>query len=149
VPGEFQIDQIGSGLGLLALGMRDWIILIVPLITTVVRLVRPAEYVQSSQSPFLPNINCWLSIVRASRTPNLRIMDRLIAGFCSLWIVDGLALCRMLKQAIRGASLPKYLRSDHDPSYRCHQWGAKLRILGVTEIKTVPSIPWWIRSMNP
>ena len=48
----------------------------------------------------------------------------------------------MFKQAIRGTSLPKYLSSDHDPLYRFHQWGAKLRILGVTEIKTVPYIPW-------
>jgi hypothetical protein len=57
-------------------------------------------------------------------------------------VVDGLALCRMFKQAIRGASLPKYLSSDHDPLYRFHQWGANLRILGVTEIKTVPYLPW-------
>ena len=48
----------------------------------------------------------------------------------------------MFKQAIRGASLPKYLSSDHDPLYRFHQWRANLRILGVTEIKTVPCIPW-------
>src|SRR5262249_36986612 len=57
-------------------------------------------------------------------------------------VVDGTALCRMFKQAIRGASLPKYLSSDHDPLYRFHQWRANLRILGVTEIKTVPYIPW-------
>jgi hypothetical protein len=53
-------------------------------------------------------------------------------------IVDCLALCQMFKQAIRGASLPKYLSSDHDPLYRFHQWEANLRILGLTEIKTVP-----------
>lgn len=56
--------------------------------------------------------------------------------------VDGLALCRMFKQAIRTAGLPKYLSSDHDPLYRFHQWEANLRILGVTEIKTVPYILW-------
>ena len=49
----------------------------------------------------------------------------------------------MFKQAIRGATtLPKYLSSDHDPLYRFHQWEANLRILGVTEIKTVPYVPW-------
>ena len=53
-----------------------------------------------------------------------------------------MALCRMFKQAIRGASLPKYLSSDHDPLYRFHQCEANLRILGVTEIKTVPYTPW-------
>ena len=53
-------------------------------------------------------------------------------------VVDGLALCRMFQQAIRGAGLPKCLSVDHDPLYRFHQWEANLRILGVTEIKTVP-----------
>ena len=55
--------------------------------------------------------------------------------------MDGLALCRMLNRAIRGQSLPKYLSSDHDPLFRFHQWQASLRILGVTEIKTVPYVP--------
>src|SRR5581483_8712590 len=46
-------------------------------------------------------------------------------------------------QAIRGATaVPGYLSSDHDPLYRFHQWEANLRILGVTEIKTVPYVPW-------
>src|SRR5215471_254135 len=76
----------------------------------------------------------------------LVVMDlytRRIIGFgIQAGVVDGTALCRMFKQAIRGASLPKYLSSDHDPLYRFHQWGANLRILGVTEIKTVPYIPW-------
>jgi hypothetical protein len=56
-------------------------------------------------------------------------------------IVDGVALCRMLQRAIRGHSLPKCLSSDHDPLYRFHQWKANLRVLEVTEIKTVPSVP--------
>jgi len=76
----------------------------------------------------------------------LVVMDlytRRIIGFgIQAGVVDGTALCRMFKQAIRVASLPKYLSSDHDPLYRFHQWGANLRILGVTEIKTVPYIPW-------
>jgi len=33
------------------------------------------------------------------------------------------------------------LVSDHDPLYRFHQWQANLRVLGVTEIKTVPFVP--------
>jgi len=53
-------------------------------------------------------------------------------------IVDGVALCRMFHRAIRGHSPPKYLSSDHDPLYRFHQWEANLRILGLTEIKSVP-----------
>src|SRR5438552_4378463 len=55
--------------------------------------------------------------------------------------VDGTALCRMFNRAIRLRTLPKYLSSDHDPLYRFHQWQANLRVLGVTEIKTVPFVP--------
>ena len=55
--------------------------------------------------------------------------------------VDEMALCRMFHRAIRGHSLPKYLSSDHDPLYRFHQWQANLRVLEVTEIKTVPCVP--------
>jgi putative transposase len=55
--------------------------------------------------------------------------------------VDGMALCRMFKEAIRGTSTSKYLSSDHDPLYRFHQWQANPRILSVTEIKTVPYVP--------
>ena len=56
-------------------------------------------------------------------------------------IVDGRALCRMFNRAIRWQTVPKYLNSDHDPLYRFHQWQANLRVLGVTEIKTVPYVP--------
>jgi putative transposase len=76
----------------------------------------------------------------------LVVMDqytRRIIGFgIQRGVVHGLALCRMFQQAIRGAGLPKYLSSDHDPLYRFHQWDANLRILEVTEIKTVPYTPW-------
>jgi transposase InsO family protein len=77
----------------------------------------------------------------------LVVMDhytRRIIGFgIHAGVVNGEALCLMFKQAIRGlATLPKYLSSDHDPLYRFHQWEATLRILGVTEIKTVPYVPW-------
>jgi len=56
-------------------------------------------------------------------------------------IVDGIALCRMFSQAIRGQAAPEYLSSDHDPLYRFHQWQANLRVLNVVEIKTVPYVP--------
>jgi putative transposase len=56
--------------------------------------------------------------------------------------VDGVALCRMFNRAIRGHRwLPKYLSSDNDPLYRFHQWQANLRILEVTEIKSIPYVP--------
>jgi len=37
--------------------------------------------------------------------------------------------------------MPKYLSSDNDPLYRFHRWQANLRILEVTEIKTIPYVP--------
>jgi transposase InsO family protein len=56
--------------------------------------------------------------------------------------VNGVTLCRMFHRAIRGhGSMPKYLSSDHDPLYKFHQWQANLRILEMTEIKTVPYVP--------
>jgi putative transposase len=76
----------------------------------------------------------------------LVVMDqytRRIVGFgVQAGVVDGVALCRMFKQAIRGiTTLPKYLSSDHDPLYRFHQWEANLRVLTVEQIKTVPYVP--------
>ena len=75
----------------------------------------------------------------------LVVMDqytRRIIGFgIHVGIVDGRALCRMFNRAIRGQTIPKYLSSDHDPLYRVHQWQANLRVLGITEIKTVPYVP--------
>jgi putative transposase len=75
----------------------------------------------------------------------LVVMDqftRRVIGFgVHSGILDGVALCRMFHRAIRGHSLPKYLSSDHDPLYRFHQWQANLRVLEVTEIKTVPHVP--------
>jgi putative transposase len=75
----------------------------------------------------------------------LVVMDqftRRVIGFgVQRGLVDGVALCRMFQRAIRGHSFPKYLSSDHDPLYRFHQWQANLRVLEVTEIKTVPYVP--------
>jgi len=77
----------------------------------------------------------------------LVVMDhytRRIFGFgIHAGVVNGEALCRMFRQAIRGVTtFPRCLSSDHDPLYRFHQWEANLRILGVREIKTVPYVPW-------
>jgi putative transposase len=55
-------------------------------------------------------------------------------------IYDGAALCRMFNRAIRGQRwMPNFLSSDK--LYRFHQWQANLRILEVTEIKSVPYVP--------
>jgi hypothetical protein len=47
----------------------------------------------------------------------------------------------MFNRAIHTQRLPKYLSSDHDPLYRFQQWQANLRILEISEIKTVPYAP--------
>src|ERR1700687_5590840 len=69
--------------------------------------------------------------------------QRRISGFgVHAGKVDGVALCRMFNRAIRGQrGMPKYVSSDNDPLYRFHQWQANLRILEVTEIKTIPYVP--------
>jgi putative transposase len=75
----------------------------------------------------------------------LIVMDqftRRIIGFgIHAGTVDGVALCRMFRQAIGKQFVPKYLSSDYDPLFRFHQWQANLRVLEVEEIKTVPYAP--------
>ena len=75
----------------------------------------------------------------------LVVMDqytRRIVGFgIHAGTVDGRALCRMFNPAIRGRSRPTRLSSDHDPLYRFHHWRANLRVLQVTEVKSVPYVP--------
>ena len=52
----------------------------------------------------------------------------------------------MFNRAIRcQLRTPKYLSTDNDPLHRFHQWLANLRVLEVTEIKTVPYTPLSIR----
>src|SRR5262245_57496392 len=66
--------------------MRDLIILLVHFITTVLRLARPRGLRSVVAESVL--IKHQLLIVNRSRrrAPNLFVLDRLIAGFCSLWI---------------------------------------------------------------
>ena len=75
----------------------------------------------------------------------LVVMDhctRRIVGFgVQRGVVDGVGLCRMFNRATRGDTPPTYVRSDHDPLYRFHQWQANLRILDVKEIKSIPYVP--------
>jgi len=59
----------------------------------------------------------------------------------SLWSID-LFRC----ESARGHCwLPKYLSSDNDPLYPFHQWQANLRILEVTEVKSIPYVPPSVR----
>ncbi len=48
----------------------------------------------------------------------------------------------MFNCAIRGQRwLPKYVSSYNDPLYRFHQWQANLRILELSQIKSIPYVP--------
>ena len=74
------------------------------------------------------------------------VMDqftRRIIGFAvHAGVVDGPAACRMFNEATAGSgALPRYLSSDNDPLFEFHRWKANLRILEVTEVKTVPYVP--------
>lgn len=47
----------------------------------------------------------------------------------------------MFNHVIAGElTLPRHRSSDHDPLFEFHRWKANLRILDVTEIKTVPEV---------
>jgi len=53
----------------------------------------------------------------------------------------------MFNCAIRGQRwLPKYVSSYNDPLYRFHQWQANLRILELSQIKSIPYVPLSLRS---
>src|SRR5215468_5219107 len=87
--------------------MRDFIILLVHLITTVFRLVGPGGLRSVLAESVL--IKHQLLIVNRCRrrAPNLRVLDRLIAGMCSLWIRPK----RLLRSAI--AFKPSTLLNFH------------------------------------
>ncbi len=56
-------------------------------------------------------------------------------------VLDGAIVCRMFNCIVAGTAGPRYLSSDNDPLFEFHRWKANLRILDVTEIKTVPYVP--------
>lgn len=55
---------------------------------------------------------------------------------------DGVGVCRMFNDAIAGVRpLPSFLSTDNDPLFRYQRWRANLRIIEVSEVKTVPYVP--------
>ncbi len=54
---------------------------------------------------------------------------------------DGAVYCHLFNKIILGKELQKYLSSDNDPLFEFHRWQANLRILEISEIKTVPAVP--------
>jgi hypothetical protein len=55
--------------------------------------------------------------------------------------INGIDVCCMFNNIIARQALPKYLNSDNNPLFRFYRWQANLRILDITEIKSVPYTP--------
>ena len=66
--------------------MHHLLVLIVHLITTLLRLLRPGGLRTVVAESVLTKHQLLILNRSRRRAPNLRILDRLIAGFCSLWI---------------------------------------------------------------
>ena len=66
--------------------MHDLIILIVHFITTIFRLFQPGGVRAVVAESILTKHQLLILSRPRRRAPNLRIWDRLVAGFCSLWI---------------------------------------------------------------
>src|SRR5262249_45717871 len=61
--------------------------------------------------------------------------------WCSTWRRRRAGALSNVQSSDSRQAPPKYVSSDHDPLYRFQQWQANLRVLDVTEIKTVPYVP--------
>src|SRR5215468_5509264 len=66
--------------------MRDLILLLVHVVTTVMRVFQPGGVRAVIAESVLTKRQLLILNRPRRRAPNLRILDRLIAGFCSLWI---------------------------------------------------------------
>src|SRR3984893_14096725 len=66
--------------------MRDLILLLVHVVSTVLRVVQPGGVRAVIAESILTKHQLLILNRSRRRAPNLRILDRLIAGFCSLWI---------------------------------------------------------------
>ena len=88
MPSEFQIGPEFGGFqaAVYHLFMRELIVLIVHFVATVFRLVRPAGVRAVVAESVLTKPQFLILNRSRRRAPNLRILNRLIAGICSLWI---------------------------------------------------------------
>ena len=66
--------------------MHDLLILVVHIIMTVFRLARPGGLRAVVAESVLTKHQMLILNRSGRRAPNMRIQDRLIAGWCSLWI---------------------------------------------------------------
>ena len=66
--------------------MRDHMILLIHAVATLMRVLRPGGVRAVVAESVLAKHQLLILNRSRRRAPNLRILDRLIAGFCSLWI---------------------------------------------------------------
>jgi Integrase core domain len=68
-----------------------------------------------------------------------------LVGALGLAYASGQLSCQRdhnpFNKAFSTQGIPHYLSSDNDPLFRYYRWQANLRILDVTEIKSVPYVP--------
>ena len=96
--------------------MRDLFILVAHLITTVFRLARPGGLRAVVAESVLTKHQMLILSRSRRRAPNLRIRDRLIAGFCSLWIKR--SRFRKVALAFKTSTLLSFQRALVQRKYR-------------------------------
>src|SRR5712671_862284 len=88
-------------------GMRDYLVLLLHLIVTVVRVAKPGGFRSVVAESVLVKHQLLILNRGRKRAPNLRSSDRIIAGFCTLFI----RRARMLRSAV--AMKPSTLLNLH------------------------------------
>src|SRR5215470_2265626 len=96
--------------------MRDLFILIVHLITTVIRFAKPGGLRAVVAESVLAKHQMLILNRSRRRAPNLCIRDRLIAGFCSLWIKP--SRLRKVAIAFKTSTLLSFHRALVQRKYR-------------------------------
>src|SRR5215813_9908380 len=96
--------------------MRDLLILVVHIITTVFRLARPGGLRAVVAESVLTKHQMLILNRSRRRAPNLRMSDRLIAGLCSLWIKP--SRLRKVAIAFKTSTLLSFHRALVQRKYR-------------------------------
>ena len=96
--------------------MRDLIVLILHLVTTLFRIASPGGLRAVVAESILAKHQLLILNRSRRRAPNLRIRDRLIAGFCSLWIQP--SRLRRVAIAFKPSTLLSFHRALVQRKYR-------------------------------
>ena len=70
------------------------------------------------------------------------VFTRRLVGFgVESGSIDGISVCKMFNRAISRQAVPNRISTHHDPLFRFHRWLAKLRVLEIEEMKSIPYTP--------